>query len=200
MHDIIRMFMDVPWTSIYLGKDVSESSFGRLWFTGYQRVFLVLRHYAHTNCTLPRPFERYNRSILQVLTKAVCPSGSQASREDWEQHITQVVYHINTSPHSATRRAPFQVLCGYDPVRPRELSILSASGLSLITEEKSTEEIRKKARELLQASQTRLEENANAKRKPADVAIGDMVLLKSYVRKGKFTTPYEGPYYVRNTV
>lgn len=148
--------------------------------------------------------ERYNRSIIQSLTKALYQPQSthskQESSKQWKKHLQEVLFHINTAPHSIAQHSPFQLLYGYNPIIPQELTVVSATDLQAISPHINLENIRKIAKQNLQASQARQELKANTTRITTNYAIGDPVLLKAHIRKGKFATPYRGPYYIRDKI
>lgn len=193
-NDIIYKY-GVPETVISDGDTAYTSTIAKAFFEAHGITHtLTVPYLARSNGLV----ERYNRTIMQTLTKSLQSHSKTPSL--WEDYISQTLFSINATPHSPTRRSPFQLLHGYDPTRPRELTILLTSDIQLATEPVNIEDIREEARRVLQDSQVYHQQQANLRRKPVKYEIGDIVLLKAHIRKGKFANPYRGPYYIRNKI
>ena len=142
--------------------------------------------------------ERANRTVLQILRHFVNTVGS-----DWAQHLPTVEFALNSTIHSSTNKAPFEIIYGYlprtfppivyDEDNPASMDFMENRMLAL-----------RAAQDAIIAAKTEQSHYVNLHRKEdPDINVGDLVLVSnesqlSHLPKGrqKLVTKSVGPYKV----
>jgi transposase InsO family protein len=65
--------------------------------------------------------ERANRTIINILRRAMYLPGSDDFRTDWREFLPTATFCYNTMKHSMTKYTPFYLLYGHEPRLPQDL-------------------------------------------------------------------------------
>ena len=129
--------------------------------------------------------ERFNRTLCESLAKIT------EGKEDWDQHLSPVLFAYRTSKQSSTKMTPFYLVYGRHPHLPTESTdeILEQNLLNrlfILTEElpKQQEIAKKNIQRNQQQQKQRHDRKVNANRK---FKIGDQVLIYDAARDKHFT-------------
>ncbi|XP_062538003.1 uncharacterized protein K02A2.6-like [Armigeres subalbatus] len=109
--------------------------------------------------------ERQNRGILKSLRI------SKALKSDWRKNLEEYVYIYNTTPHSVTEKAPLELLTGR-PVKDLLPSLRTDPYFSRDEHTKENDAIKK--------MQGKLYADRRRNAKESEIAIGDIVMMRSY--------------------
>ena len=144
--------------------------------------------------------ERFNRTLCESLAKIT------EGKEDWDQHLSPVLFAYRTSKQSSTKMTPFYLVYGRHPHLPTESTdeILEQNLLNrlfILTEElpKQQEIAKKNIQRNQQQQKQRHDRKVNANRK---FKIGDQVLMYDAARDkhftGKLKPKWKGPFYIHD--
>nr|GEV96300.1 putative reverse transcriptase domain, ribonuclease H-like domain, aspartic peptidase domain protein [Tanacetum cinerariifolium] len=141
--------------------------------------------------------ERTIQTLKNMLQACVIDFGNS-----WDRHLPLVEFSYNNSYHASIKAAPFEALYGRkyrSPVCWSEVGDSQITGLELIRE--TTEKIVQINNRLLIA-RSRQKSYADVRRKPMELEVGDMVILKvlpwkgviRFRKRGKLSPRYIGPF------
>ncbi|XP_072051659.1 uncharacterized protein [Amphiura filiformis] len=125
--------------------------------------------------------ERFNRTMHDRL-RTLPPE----QKRRWPEHLPELVYAYNCTPHSSTGYAPYYLFFGRDPVLPID-HLLCVEESDDITEDWTSEHHRRLkiafdiARDITEKEALRRRERMNQKAEDTDLPIGTRVFLKNRV-------------------
>jgi Integrase zinc binding domain/Integrase core domain len=146
--------------------------------------------------------ERFNRTLCESLAKIT------EGKEDWDQHISPVLFAYRTAKQASTKMTPFYLTYGRNPIMPHmeteqiiEGNILDR--LYSIIEEMPNQ--REEAKRNIAKNQKKQKERHDLKVDPTRrFKIGDKVLMYDAARDkhftGKLKPKWKGPYYIHNVL
>lgn len=147
--------------------------------------------------------ERYNRTILSSLGAMTHGKGPEV----WDDYVQEIQLGINTSVHDVTKKTPTELLFG------RKASSTSQGILNEVMDDigsgvsdKSLDEVRKEAAELIQANQIANKSRFDSRRKkPTSYKEGDLVRIIKAAPSGtgqskKLEPKCQGPYKIKKVL
>jgi Integrase zinc binding domain/Integrase core domain len=146
--------------------------------------------------------ERFNRTLCESLAKLT------EGQEDWDHHISPVLFAYRTAKQSSTKITPFYLVYGRNPqVPPVDMDeIINENILSrLFTLTEDLPQERETAKRNILKSQRKQKEYHDQKKKLAQTfKISDKVLMYDAARDkhftGKLKPKWKGPYYIHDTL
>ncbi|PKU68398.1 RNA-directed DNA polymerase [Dendrobium catenatum] len=144
--------------------------------------------------------ENVNRSLGNLLR---CFVGKNLRQ--WDLILGQVEFAFNRSPNNTTRRSPFEIVYGSNPLTPLDLiPILNSSSYSLDGEQRSIEikELHKQVQAEIIKQNSKYQTRANKHRKSVQFNEGDLVWIRLRKERfppgsfGKLKPKAEGPFRV----
>ena len=134
--------------------------------------------------------ERVNGTIVRILRNYV-----DKYHSDWDEKVRWAVYLYNTTLHESTGFSPYQILYGYDPRSPLREGQRESDNIEEIN--KTREEIRDKAREIIKTSQATQKIQYDRNHRQFCLKIGDLVLVREHTvptdLNKKFYAKWDGP-------
>ncbi|KAK3707424.1 hypothetical protein QZH41_002496 [Actinostola sp. cb2023] len=133
--------------------------------------------------------ERFNRTLHDLL-RTLPPN----KKRRWPEHLRELCYAYNATPHPTTGYSPYYLLMGFDPKLPVD-QLLPQSSESTDTEtdnwltrhQNRLREAHQRARGHLEAEAIMRKKQFDSKRhvKPAPIAIGERVYLRNHSVRGR---------------
>jgi Integrase zinc binding domain/Integrase core domain len=144
--------------------------------------------------------ERFNRTLCESLAKIT------EGKEDWDTHISSVLFAYRTSKQASTKMTPFYLVYGRHPQLPimEPEEIIEGNILDRIFQlvedlPIKREEAKKNINKEQKKQKTRHDRKVDLSRK---FQIGDKVLMYDAARDkhftGKLKPKWKGPYYIHN--
>ena len=145
--------------------------------------------------------ERVNSVLEQLLRTTI-----NHRQDNWEEHLPRCAFVYNSAQHASTGMSPFQALYGWLPHSP--IALYTSNSSSNPTTEDFYQDVQCRIRVLtdrLTDAQTLQKYYADKRRTPAELAVGDEVLLSTKhlaapADRGrpssKFSSRFIGPYSV----
>lgn len=131
--------------------------------------------------------ERVNRTLEETLSKFI-----KNHQNTWDLHLPAATFAINTSPSSASKYSPFEILYGRSPTLPIDLALGSYPFLD------DANRIRQETQSNILLAQNRMTSSYNSSHPPAPFTIGDNVMISDLSpKKGtsrKLNPKFKGPY------
>ena len=137
--------------------------------------------------------ERVNRSIQQLLAMHV-----STAQDNWDELLPYILFSIRVSYSESTGQSPYWVLFGRDPVLPIDLGFVPKSDVNQTLSEKNRPKVVEhfhtvwqSARKFAQQAHERGKKYYDAKTKPPNFSVGDIVRMKieNFQNKSKKLTP-----------
>lgn len=126
--------------------------------------------------------ERFNRTMHNLL-KTLSPE----QKKKWPEHLQELVYVYNATPHSSTGLSPFYMLYGRKPTLPLDHLLGTADIHSpplsedwVVAHKKRLDDAIKLAGEVLKKNAERRKEIYNRAAREAPLPVGSKVLLKAH--------------------
>jgi hypothetical protein len=146
--------------------------------------------------------ERFNRTLCESLAKIT------EGKEDWDQHISPVLFAYRTSKQSSTKMTPFYLLYGRKPQMPTmnidevlQPTILDRLYTLLEDFPQQQEQARRNIYKGQQKQKQRFDRKVKRYKK---LKIGDKVLMYDAARDkhftGKLKPKWKGPFYIHDTL
>jgi transposase InsO family protein len=139
--------------------------------------------------------ERSHKGLAEYLRSYV-----NSDQNDWDEWIDYAMFTYNSTPHTVTGFAPFELLYGRKPELP---SSLTKNPEPLYNYDDFCQELRNRlqtAHAIARAkiSKSKLSNKAyyDEHARPQTYNVGDWVLMKRMFRENKLSSLYEGPYKV----
>jgi len=147
--------------------------------------------------------ERVNSTIKRSLAKFINPS-----HDDWDEHLTRIIFSINITPHRVTKYTPFYLLYGREPNLKCDVKLKLEE--SYVDDDQSqiypkrTHHAQRIAKNRISMEQL-YNKNRFDQSHPIKVyAPDDLVLIANYVRKkgkvSKFLYKWSGPFVIVNQI
>ena len=176
------------WLSRYGMPLVLHSDQGRNFESGLIAELCALYGIKKTRTTSyhpqGNPVERFNRTLIAMLK-----SLPQSSRRRWPELLPHITHIYNTTPHSATRVAPYVLLFGREPHTPLDLLLRNTArpwSQQFVQEQSELLKICSKAAHESQERQNmRNKQYADTKASGDQIAEGTVVLLKRTHHDGR---------------
>ena len=142
--------------------------------------------------------ERVNRFLEEMLRHYVNPR-----MDDWDQHLSMLEFAYNNAHHESINTSPFQMYSGIAPLTPNSTVVERTYKVPAAHEfQAAMRQALDTAKQCLQKARARIKHYADLKRRDAEFAVGDQVLLNTqHLRlKGmhvrKLTPRFVGPFKV----
>ena len=153
--------------------------------------------------------ERYNRTLEDMLRAFVGPH-----QDDWCTKLVSMEFAYNDSVNETTGFAPYQLCYGRNPRTPLAMLADTTEGLPTTASESAADFFRRlrldraQAADAMGKAQARQTAHANARRRPEQFHVGDMVMLSTdHVRqphtqhaRAKLRPRFTGPFKVTQVV
>ena len=130
--------------------------------------------------------ERYNRTLHDLL-RTLPPE----QKRRWPDHLKELCYAYNSTPHSSTGYSPFYLMFGRDPALPGE-TLLPADDLDendswLAAHQNRLRGAYRRARERLEAEALlrKQQYDRHPRTKPSEIGIGERVLTRNRTVRGR---------------
>ncbi|PKI68898.1 hypothetical protein CRG98_010691 [Punica granatum] len=143
------------------------------------------RHLGRVFETLRRE-ELYSKWICSRVISAVGPC-----RGSWDTCLALVEFSYNRSIHSSTRKTPFEVVYGFNPITPLDLAPLPANSRVCLDGKKWAEQIKallEQVKKQIEKKNATYAQGANKGRKQVHFNPGDLVWI--HLRKEMFPTTF----------
>ena len=130
--------------------------------------------------------ERFNQSLLKLLGTL---ANDQKSK--WKSHLSSLVHYYNCTPHDSTGFAPYELMFGRKPSLPLDAEIKppceDESSLTKFVEglKQQVEYVRNLAKKKMEERAANAKELYDSKSTNAVLQIGDTVLIRKTVHKGR---------------
>jgi len=148
--------------------------------------------------------ERFNRTLLDILSKTVKPVG-----KDWDACLPYVLIAYRATVQQSTGEPPFFLLYGRDPQLSTEAALCLPTARSTIclddykTELENVSSAWQLAQNVIRKPQNRQKATHDKKASDATVKLGDQVFVYvPTIRSGpayKLAQPHKGPYRIIKT-
>ena len=146
--------------------------------------------------------ERFNRTLCESIAKIT------EGKEDWDQHISPVLFAYRTAKQSTTKMTPFFLVYGRNPKMPlmNEETIIEGNILTrLYTLTEELPKQRETARQNVTRAQIQQKKRHDRKIDPTrKFKIGEKVLMYDAARDkhftGKLKPKWKGPFYIHNVL
>ena len=177
--------------------DVLVSDRGSQWLSQFWRA--LFKH-CGTNLRFscayhPQTDGLSERSIRSVIDTLRCCLDS--THETWDEHLDAIELALNSSVSASTGLAPFEILYGDNVRLPLTLPSTTDSATSFLSRRETA---RLRAADAIQEAQLRQAAQINKHRRPANMALGDLVWLSTknlnLASPSKFCPKYLGPFAV----
>ena len=126
---------------------------------------------------------------------------TQSDEKNWDTWIPYAMFTFNTTPHTATKFMPYELLFGYKPFIPnsltRETEIVYNYDDYLFEFKNRMQNSFELARQNLISQKHKSKDYYDTKTKDKNFNIGDFVLLKNELRKNKFAPLWQGPFEIK---
>lgn len=145
--------------------------------------------------------ERYNQVILDSLK---CVTINDKDELNWDTHVKQIQFSLNTHPNATTGESPYKILMGIEPKHWADSFILNAIG-ETITRSNLTD-LRAQVGERVEIEQQKQKIYFDKKRsKPIKFVVGDLVMhrrtqVSATGMSHKLEPVYKGPYRVTHVL
>ncbi|KII60850.1 Transposon Ty3-G Gag-Pol polyprotein [Thelohanellus kitauei] len=138
--------------------------------------------------------ERFNRTLVNMISKSI------NSYEEWEDHLSAVVFAYNTTKHSSTQISPFELMFKRFPKLPIDVAIPNNQIKNADWPHKKIQHVLKETDANLRKSQASQELQYNKKLKELKVNCGDQVYVHyphlPDLSRNKLARLWRGPYEV----
>ena len=132
--------------------------------------------------------ERYNRTLHDLL-RTLPPQ----QKRRWPEHLKELCYAYNATPHSATGYSPYYLMFGFDPklpgdILPRDEGVEEHAGESWITTHQTRlREAHHRAIEKLKAEALlrKQQYDRNGRPKPSEIKVGERVYHRKRSVQGR---------------
>ena len=147
--------------------------------------------------------ERMNRTLQEMLAKA------DPDQQNWDKHLSKVIWAYNTSKHSSTGYSPYEVIHGHPARLPEDATLLPEQPEKEVYElveltKTSSQEVQAKALQNQQEAAQMQKQHHDKGIKEKSIAVGDMVRwYRGRTRTGhssKLNRPWSGPWRVAKQV
>lgn len=139
--------------------------------------------------------ERQNQVITDMISPYV------ANGEKWTDVLPIVLHAYNTAIHCSTGFTPFYLVHGYEPQSLFDIAVIPSNlDHSVIDEIKKLNSIRQKLPEILKKAFDKQKFYADKGKNNIEFYVGEKVLIKTNVKKDKFSDRYEGPYTITKKI
>ena len=105
-----------------------------------------------------------------------------ADQRNWADYVDLAQFSYNVATHSATKKSPFKVAYGMEPLQPAHLALEGAHSILDFNQDgedlaQKHEQVLEKTKLLLEKAQKRYEKKVNAGRREVEYGVGQKVLL-----------------------
>ena len=172
----------------------------KFWTALFKRVGVQLKPSSSYHPETDGQTERMNRKLEEMLRCYV-----DQNQSNWDEFLIDVEVAYNSSPHATTTYSPFYLNYGFEPKTiPLDTSVRTETNVPALSD--WLEQLRnanEKARKAIESTNERMAFQANKKRRPCPIRLGDLVLLstKNLLPEGltgakKFMPKFCGPFKV----
>ncbi|KAL4135091.1 hypothetical protein QTP88_006747 [Uroleucon formosanum] len=130
--------------------------------------------------------EKQNQVIIDMMKR---------NNEKWSDVLQIVLHAYNSTIHYSTGYSPFYLLHGYEPSSIFDIAVIPNSlEHSVIEELNKLQKVRNTIPEILKKAFENQKMNTDKNRSDIDFKVGEQVLVKTPIRKHKFSDRYDEPY------
>ena len=176
----------------------------KFWTALFKRVGVNLKPSSSYHPETDGQTERMNRKLEEMIRCYV-----DQNQSNWDTFLVDVEVAYNSSPHATTTYSPFYLNYGFEPKTiPLDASLRTETNVPALSQWlQQLKEASEKARRAILSSNEKMALQANKKRRPCDIKLGDLVLLstKHLLPEGisgarKFMPKFCGPFKVTRVI
>jgi len=125
---------------------------------------------------------------------------TSATLKNWDSLLPHIVFAINCSIHETTRYSPFYLLYDREAVVPLESNILLSKHATLEEIIANMKDARIIAGNRIHSKQHQYRQLVNSKRLQKEFSIGDLVLVRKFIKKKRLSTKLMHYFYCPYTI